>query len=883
MTTNTNGFIARATVVARRSALIALALAASAHLAAAQDAQELTKPTSTTEIGAGGISDGSYKAGEYNGLQKKGIFGIGNIDWRGGGSFDSDNAMRFRVKGNDLGLDSRSLSAEAGAQGKFRVTFGFDELRRNRSDSYQTPYNGAGTNTLTLPAGWLVPTVAASTGASARGLNTTIGDAPYWDTSTTSPTVGKLLSPTAAQLARVNAAAAADVPLFQNFDIYTKRMKYDAGVSFSLGERWAIDADFRPEHKDGTKPMATVSRNTGGDISTVIPDVIDTDTNQVNASVSFRGTKSFATAGYYASFFKNNVPFMSWQNWASGPGSSATVNTMSSTPSNNFGQFNFTGGVNMSSTTKLVANGSYARNTQNAAFLTDYSTPVVPVGSLNGLVVSSQLAVKFTAKPTKKLNLSTAYKYDNRDNQTPVHTFQFADAGEVPAPPSGNPFPGVVLAQNANANRPYSKKVNQFNADADLAVAKGEWIKGGYEWQQIDRACPGSWIDCADAATTRENTVRAEWRGTNGAELSARVAYEYGARRTPNYNENAFLALVPYANVSPASATGGATGYSFMIANGWTGWGPALGYAATTGNMNVFFPSDNALANAIYANNNRISELVGMRRYYVADRDRNKVRTSLTWQASEKFTMQAGLDYNKDDYPGATYGIQNSKTWAANVDGSYAVTEAVDIDLFYTYENLGAETAGYTYNANSNTANVNGFTALSGNSCDSYTTLQLRNNNFKLDPCGSWFSNMADKANTVGVGVRGKSGKLDVTGNFILTQARSDNNVTGGSWSNNILALPGAPATTIAAFFIPATPLPQVTTDTTELRLNAKYTIAKSHALRVLYSYMRMKSSDWVYDGMQIGAGTIAGVLPTNEQAFNYSINVLGVSYIFSF
>ena len=94
MTTNTNGFITRATVVARRGALIAMALAASTGLAAAQSAQDLTKPTSTTEIGAGGVSDGSYKAGEYNGLENKGLFGIGNIDWRGGSAFASDSALR---------------------------------------------------------------------------------------------------------------------------------------------------------------------------------------------------------------------------------------------------------------------------------------------------------------------------------------------------------------------------------------------------------------------------------------------------------------------------------------------------------------------------------------------------------------------------------------------------------------------------------------------------------------------------------------------------------------------------------------------------------------------------------------------------------------------
>src|SRR5213078_2513865 len=114
---------------------------------------------------------------------------------------------------------------------------------------------------------------------------------------------------------------------------------------------------------------------------------------------------------------------------------------------------------------------------------------------------------------------------------------------------------------------------------------------------------------------TNEHTLRVDWRASAGQTVSARAGYAYSSRRAPNYNENAFLALVPYANVAPAAAANGMTAYAFMTANGWTAYGPALGYAATTGNMNIFFPSNNALANAMYANNNRISELPGMRRY----------------------------------------------------------------------------------------------------------------------------------------------------------------------------------------------------------------------------------------------------------------------------
>ncbi len=183
---------------------------------------------------------------------------------------------------------------------------------------------------------------------------------------------------------------------------------------------------------------------------------------------------------------------------------------------------------------------------------------------------------------------------------------------------------------------------------------------------------------------------------TLGEKVTARVGYAYSARRAPDYNENAFLALVPYANVSPAAATGGATALSFMQANGWNGWGPAAGFAVTTGNMNLFFPSNNALANAMYANNNRISELPGMRRYYVADRNRDKLRALLSWQATEQLSFQGGLDLNKDRYPGSTYGVQDAKNWAVNVDGTYALGDATSVNVCYTYENFSSHDARAT-------------------------------------------------------------------------------------------------------------------------------------------------------------------------------------------
>ena len=888
---------------ARAGALVSTMFVMATVTGAAQDSPSNSPtPASTVEVGAGDVSNGSFKAGEYNGLENKGAYFVGNLDLRGGSSYDSGGRLRWGIKGFDLGLETRSVAGEIGEQGKFLLTFGYDELLRNRSDSYQTPYDGAGTNVLTLPATWRVPTVAGSSGTntavnntSARGLVPAIGDAPYIST-TTNPTMGSLLTPTPAQTALVNAAAAADVPLFHHVDLSTKRRKYDAGAGFSLNSAWDVSTSVTTEHKSGLKPMGTVSRNTGGDISTVIPDVIDFDTDQVNAAINRKGQKSFVTGAYYGSFFRNNISSMSWQNWATGPTATGagTVNTMSSPPSNDFNQASATGGYTFSRKAKIVASGSYARNTQNAPFLTSATTPVVPVMSLNGLVVTTDFNSKFTANPTRKLALVASYKFDDRDNQTPIHIFQYADAEEAPTVnanfPAGpsNPL-GAVVAQNANANRPYSRRQNLATLDADYALGHGQWVKAGYDFERLNRQCSGSWIDCVDAAITNEQSVRGEWRTNAGENINARIGYTYSARRTPDYNENAFLALVPYANVVPATATGGATALSFMNANGWTGWGPALGYAPTTGNMSLFFPSDNALANTLYANNNRISELVGLRRYYVADRDRHKLRSLFNWQVAEPLSLEAGLDLTADHYPTSVYGLNDAKNWALDFDGTYSLNSHLSASVYYTYEDQNSTTAGNSYTANSNTAALTngqpGAIFLSGNSCDSYTTLQQRNNNNKLDPCLNWAAAMADKVNTTGVGLRGKGldGKLDVAANLTLSRARWDNAVSGGNWANNILNGPGGPPTTIAAYFIPATSLPTTSVDSTEVQVDGRYALAPRHTLRVAYSYLRMRNIDWMYDGMGIGAGTVSNVLPSLEQPFNYGVNIVSVSYVMSF
>jgi MtrB/PioB family decaheme-associated outer membrane protein len=887
MKTNEDRFAVRASVTAVRAALVGLATIYAAQGVAADDSvRQLTEPTNTVEVGAGYVTQDSAKFGEYNGLSNKGLFGIFNLDLRGGGSYNSSDPTRWRLFGNDLGLETRDIAGEYGKQGSFRINIGYDELRRARSDTYQTPYLGAGSDNLTLPPNWLKPFVPqVSAGAiNFRSLDPTTGLAP-------SNVAGVVTPPTAAQQATVNNIIAADRPAFNNVDLDTKRKAIDGAFSYNIDRNWEFKVSAKHEKKDGLKPMGTVTSQVS-EYSAVIPDLIDQTTDQYNVSLTYTGEKSFMQIAYYGSVFKNDVQAMTWQD-ANDPTKTATI---SSAPDNDFHQILLTGGYNFSPATKLVMNASYGRNTQDEAFVTAGQNAQFPIGvptsSLNGKVVTTAFNAKLTTKPVKGLNVVAGYKYDDRDNQTPVNTYFFQDANEARASAASAfnaalGLPPNTLGSNINiyANRPYSKKVNQFDIDADYVVARGQAVKVGYEYQQIDRKCDGSWINCSDAPRTRENTLRAEWRANAVENVGGRLAYAYSERRV-DYDENAFLALVPMANVVPA---GGATisAYQYLLQTGLTGFGPVAGFPASplTGDAAIFSPNNNILPQALYGSRNNINEEVGMRRFNLADRNRHKARASVNWDATDKFSLQGGIDYNKDDYSNSVYGLKNAENWAVNLEASYAFGEDFTAQAFYSYEDIKSGSAGISYGSNS----ANPFVGQAGNTIVSggcFPTVLQRNQNAKIDPCLNWSTDMHDKVDTFGAGFRYKNlmgGRLEIIGDLVYTNARTDIGVAGGSYANNPFAL-AAPAPALgpgvpAVFFIPAANLPTVTTKTIDVRLAGQYAIDKASAVRLLYWFQHLDSSDYMYDGMQFG--TLTNIMPTNEQPFHYNVHVVGLSYIY--
>jgi hypothetical protein len=964
------------------------------HAQEDQSAKELTTPTQSVEVGVEGVSKSSAKAGEYNGLEKSGAHVIGNFDLRGGAPYDSGDATRWRISGTDLGLETREVRGEYGQQGSFRLSIGYDELLRNRegSDSYLTPYLGTGGTILTLPGNWQAPlfqtgaAMSASNGypapaGSMLGLaatgtssplvtNTTYfcrgasngcaANAAFGGAFTTGYATGS-----AANIAML-AQNAADLADFHGVDLSTKRQKYLFGATKTINHQWDASFTAQREDKKGLKELGVVNAGNGGyggENAVIIPELIDTSTDSFNAALNYKTQDAFLTVAYFGEFFTNNAKSMTLDN-PYGVGTyggtaqtayGASGATISEEPDSNYNQLRLTGGYDISKTTKVVADFAYGRNAQNDSFILDsgiFGTPTgttgaaanngtyVPVNSANALVVTKSFDLKLTSRPISQLTLNGAYKYDDRDNQTPVNSYVWYDAGAknfgtatggAASPLNGATIPGIPAALplysgvDITANRPYSKRVNQLDFSGDYALGHGQAVKAAVQWQSIDRGCSGTWIDCSFADSTRETTGTLEYRFRASDSLNGRVAGEYGARHA-DYNANAWMSLVPALQATniPGLAAAGGGAYSgsvigFLNANGLSAYGlplPANAASPYSGNtlltyQALFGTGNGGLSNNYYGNHNITNNWPGLDVFNMDTRDHTRLRGSLNWQASEVFTTQFGADYRHDKYPDSSYGLTKSDRFSLDLDGDYNAGNDLSVSGYVTYESLESDTAG---NATSN-GSINAVTAaavgpaytggapgvpagaarntqVSGlcpadsatvTGISNPTQYQIYNANLKVDPCTVWTTQMRDKVDTLGVALTKKrflTPKLNVRGDLSWSRAVTTNDMGGGFYYANPAAtyVTGLPA----VYYINAQSLPEVVTTTVRLRLAGDYKVTKSGTVKVSYTFLDLHTNDYQYPTNQ-PANTSGSVMPDFEAAPNYAVHILGVSYVYTF
>lgn len=421
----------------------------------------------TMDVGVGSVSDKSSKFGDYTGLNKSGGFFIGDGALRSRGT---DGAY-WNLNASNLGLDSRSLDAEGGQQGKYKLLLKYDEIPHFIADSAQTPFIGSGGSTLNLPAGFLaLPT----------------------PTTSDMPLAGSL----------------------QQVEIGTIRKRLGAGASWIPMSNLEYAVNFRHETKEGTK-------RTAGSFfvnSSQLVEPVDYVTDQVDASASYTGAKLQAKLAYYGSTFRNANQSLTWQDPYSPPVNGENFGRLALPPDNQFHQVLASAGYQFSAATRVSADIALGRMTQNENFLpfTFAGGPGLPGSSLNGRAATVDANLKLSSAVTKQLRLNASYTHNDRDNQTPQTSYSYVTT-DMP-----------LFVGPARTNLPYSFTQDKLKLSADYKVSARTKASVGFDndshkrtFQEVDR--------------THEDTIWGKIGSRIGDKLDATFTLAHGERKTSGY------------------------------------------------------------------------------------------------------------------------------------------------------------------------------------------------------------------------------------------------------------------------------------------------------------------------------------------------------------
>lgn len=498
---------------------LAMVFAPAAVIAQEDEAiRDLTEVKSQVELGIGYVNRGHWKFGEYNGLGDKGAYLIGNVDLWGR---DRASATWWNLNGTNLGLTSRNLRFDMGTQGNYRVWAEYDQLEKLGNDSGRTPFNGVGSNTLTLPAGFAG--IAAA---------------------------GETVATRAAKLE----------PFMQRLELNQERQNYILGASKLFASNWEVKANLRHEKKEGLKLAGAVFGNSGGNPRAIlIPEPVDYNTNHLDLALGYAGERSQFQVVYNLSVFDNSNRSTRWQNpyqviggWtAPNAGFPTGIGELAQPPDNQFHQIGVNGGYNFSPTTRFGYNVAVGRMTQDERFLPYTTDPGVvihsplPRDSLDGKVNTTLVNLNFSTRPIRSLTLRGSYRFDDRDDRTPQAQYIYI-GGDSQSPQSG------LASDRARTNLPLSYRQNLVKLDADYQLLPGTKLNAGYDYDEIRRKN-------TEVDKTKENTVRVGARRTLSETVTGGINYAHSRRRHDGYVGNApfLLSYSPEYQASASFATPG--------------------------------------------------------------------------------------------------------------------------------------------------------------------------------------------------------------------------------------------------------------------------------------------------------------------------------------
>lgn len=448
------------------------------------------------ESGAYLGTEDSYKFGDFTGLKDDAWFGLANVELNGRAPWNSGDTWYFNLFGANLALESRYIEARGGLQGLIDFYFEWDQIPRFDDDTAQFAMLGRGTQTITLPPGW----VPADTTAGFTALDE--------------------------NLSRLN--------------LSRDRRTLRTGFDLILPRGFEFSTDYEYERRQGRWVTGAVFGNTGGNPrSMLVPEKRNWQTHEVDSRVRYADDVKQFEIGYENSFFDNRNDFLTFQNaftgvagWNPAAFSPEGFGRKGGPPDNTFHQIFGSGGYSLPFwRTRISGHASFAWYRQNDDFLPYTVNPalLVPVGlprgDLGGEINATNINLRISSRPLDRLRVDANYRFDDRDNDTERDTFIGVPADSLDQ--------DTVASSRARRNLPNSFRLHEGRLDLGYRLFDRTELSAGYARRWEERSF-------TEVDRVEEDQVRAVLRSRALRWADFRVSGLYSDRRiADDYNVRA--------------------------------------------------------------------------------------------------------------------------------------------------------------------------------------------------------------------------------------------------------------------------------------------------------------------------------------------------------
>lgn len=433
-----------------------------------------------------------------------------------------DESYWFNAEASNIGYRDQRYAVDY-KRDKLSFTAFWDSIPLNYGYNTATPWQGVGTNKLTLDT-------AARTAVQNRQPGV----------------VGIPTNP--AQLATPSIYRG----LAQPFDMQQRRDTLGFGAGYNVNKELAIDVAFQSVAKTGTQPWgASFAFNNGNEV----PLPLDNRTNELAIAAEWANQKGMFRAGWEYSSFSNAYDAFEWDNPdrvtdfengrvpPSGPydpsgysnGNGPAFGRQSVFPDNTMSTVSFLGMVKLPKRTVINGGFSVTDMSQDDTLIPWTSNSVInqPVvwaafpelaklerATAEAKVRGMNGQVNLSSRPTNLVGFNLKYRHNNHSNFT-----RLFDATEYVR------F-DAVPEETGSENHPHSIARDTFDATVSFNVMSQSTLRVGYGYDSVNRASRAH-------NDMRDNIFRVTFDTMAHQYVTLRAGYEYNSRTGDGFSVHA--------------------------------------------------------------------------------------------------------------------------------------------------------------------------------------------------------------------------------------------------------------------------------------------------------------------------------------------------------